>query len=213
MNRDMRYESRCFFPNESTSLVCSRLESLALQQRFAEPITATVYFLPIQKRKLPQGMYVRLRFYRMSLEQVLKFSGGGFLEVKYTNDSGLVVKNRWPVDITDAFSVLINGLSIKFTPMIAMQVQRSHWLVNNVRLTVDHDIRIFGFLDPNVPEAQFIGVLDEDKLEIKSNIPHDLERWRGVLLDGIVNHAEVSTYLERRLRECYGQWKATLVCN
>lgn len=223
MNRDVRWESRYFFSTHSHKLVVSRLESLAVQQVFADQVTATVYFLPVINQDSEEGVYVRIRFYLPSLEQLFICNGAGFLEIKKTGRDGLVVKDRYPMDISQAFISLLNGgdglfeklsgLHGLFVPMIGTRVQRSHWLTSRARLTLDHNIQVFGFVDRQLPVGELITTLSEDKLEVKSNSFSDIpESLKDVVLDGIENHAETCKYLERRLKECHQQWHSKMLC-
>ena len=167
--------------------------------------------------------YTRLRFYSSSTEKTLSFLGDGFLEIKRTNKDGLVIKDRHVVQVNEAFSSLVNGsvdellgplanLHGSFTPMVGMSVRRSHWLTVNARLTLDHNIRVFGFVGKKLSESECIATLNEDKVEIKSsillNLPEELRRIFG----GVSYHAETCAYLEGRLRSCYQQWHQGMLC-
>lgn len=210
-----RRETRYFFPSERLSEIVRIVRTiLGEEMSHSFPVTETIYFTlgPEANYAFPKGLRVRGRRYIAELtNRVIISDQPIFLEIKEEIQNGVNQKSRVEATASTAVKGLQNGFDQlpKLITYAATQSQRLHWNIGSSgRLTVDADIRLFGFGENNHLTAECVCDYGEGKLEFKLEDIGD-----SSIEDSIVKLTGCSSqdydYLERKTRQCMNQWLAS----
>lgn len=207
-----RRETRYFFSTQRVPeiLVVVR-KVLGREQYHCNPITETIYFTlgPEADYNFPKGLRIRGRRYiKKFTDKVIIDDSPMFLETKKEIRNGVNRKTRSETTGFKVFTTLntsFDGPS-KLVTYAATQSHRFHWnLEGGGRLTIDTDIRLFGFSIDNQLIAERICDFGEGKLEFKIKNKKDLITEK-IIVENTGCSSRGYTYLERKTRQCIKNW-------
>lgn len=207
-----RRETRYFFSSNHLSEILISIRNILGQELlYPNSVTETIYFTLGRDadHAFPKGLRVRSRRYIEKLtRRIIIDDTPLFLEIKKEIQDGVNCKKRIETTGLGAVSMLKNGFDglPKLVTYAATQSPRFHWLIGNSgRLTLDADIRLFGFDADGSLEADYVCDYSEGKLEFKleneGNVSTELSIVRNTKCE---NHDY--TYLERKTRQCMKKW-------
>jgi len=215
MNNTQRRETRYFFPSIRLPEILAIIRNvLGKEQVFEFPVTETVY-LTLGKEAgyaFPTSLRVRTRRYiKILTHSVIIDNSPVFLEIKKEIQGETNHKKRILIEGIRAIKRLslangIDGLP-KLITYAATQSSRFHWSIGlKGRLTLDADIRLFGFRENQLLEAEYICDFGEGKLEFKfEDESESLHEIKIVKATQCIRREY--SYLERRTRQCMKIWQ------
>lgn len=214
MQNMKRHEKRYFFSSIRLLEILSTIRDIVGEKIINEfPVTETVYFNTERGTNFvfPRGLRVRARRYIEALTSTITIDHSFFfLEIKKEGGDGANNKKRIMADGLQIVDMLgkpngIDGLP-KLVAYVATQSLRYHWPLGDFgRLTIDTDVRIFGFKENRPLEAEYICDFGEGKLEFKleNSSLFSLET-QIVEATGCVERDHL--YLERKTMLCMKMW-------
>ncbi len=209
-----RQETRYFFSsNRLLEVLAVVRDTLGREQIHEYPVTETIYFTLGSKDDyaFPHGLRIRARRYIKELTSSVSIDRSPFfLEIKEEIHGGANRKKRIETDGITAVKML-NEIGVveqlpKLVTYAATQSLRFHWLMAKCeRLTLDADLRLFGFRENKPLEAEHVCDFGEGKLEFKIE-----SEFQSPLKTQIVETVKCVEhdylYLERRTRQCMKTW-------
>ena len=210
-----RRETRYFFSSDHLVEIVHIVRTiLGTELLHSHPVTETIYFTlgPEANYAFPKGLRVRARRYITELSnKVIIGNQSLFLEIKEETQGGVNQKRRVETTGTGMVTKLRDGFDQlpKLITYAATQSERLHWKINSSsRLTIDADIRLFGFAASKPLEAVRICDYGEGKLEFKlDNTDSDL--IEELIVKATRCSSQDYTYLERKTRQCMTHWLNT----
>lgn len=209
-----RYEKRYFFSSTRLPEILSIIRNIVGKEIVNKlPVTETIYFNLERGTTIvfPRGLRVRARRYIEALTPTVIIDRSFFfLEIKRESGDGTNNKKRIMADGLQIVNMLsepniIDGLP-KLVAYVATQSLRYHWSLEDFgRLTLDADIKLFGFEENQPLKAEYICDFGEGKLEfkIKSRSQFSLES-QVIEATRCVEHDHM--YLERKTMQCMKMW-------